>query len=143
MRIRELEAPGKNHLLVFDTGDSFQEGMMRFARDRKIVFASFSAIGAFSRATLAFFVLDRKQYDRLEIEEQVEVTSLTGNISRTSDGEIKIHAHAVLGRPDYHAVTGHLMDGVVRPTLEVFVTESPTIVQRAIDETTGLALIRW
>lgn len=143
MRIRELESPRKNYLLVFDTGDSFLEGMTRFARDHKIVFGSFHAIGAFSRATLAFFVLDRKQYDRLEVEEQVEVTSLTGNISRTSDGEIKIHAHAVLGKPDYQAVTGHLMDGIVRPTLEVFVTESPTIVQRAIDETTGLALIRW
>jgi hypothetical protein len=50
--------------------------------------------------------------------------------------------HAVLGRRDGTALAGHLLEGQVRPTLEVIVTESPAHLCKVKDPESGLALIR-
>jgi predicted DNA-binding protein with PD1-like motif len=47
----------------------------------------------------------------------------------------------VLGRRDGTALGGHLLRGVVNPTLEVVLTESPAQLRKRVDERTGLALI--
>jgi uncharacterized protein len=52
-----------------------------------------------------------------------------------------VHAHVVLGKSDGTAHGGHLMEGHVRPTLELILTEAPTYLQRKMDEESGLALI--
>jgi hypothetical protein len=49
--------------------------------------------------------------------------------------------HAVLGQSDGHALGGHLLEGDVRPTLEVIVTETPAHLHRRYDPVSGLALI--
>jgi predicted DNA-binding protein with PD1-like motif len=72
--------------------------------------------------------------------ELVEVLNLTGNIA-LADGEPKLHPHVVLGKADGSAHGGHLLEGHVRPTLEVIVTESPVHLRRRSDPETGLALI--
>jgi uncharacterized protein len=75
------------------------------------------------------------------VHEQVEVLSLVGNIARDEDGEPKVHAHVVLGRSDGTTRGGHLLEGRVRPTLEVVLTETPEHLRRKTDEETGLPLI--
>ena len=67
--------------------------------------------------------------------------ALTGNVA-LKDGEPKLHPHIVVGKSDGTAHGGHLLEGHVRPTLEVIVTESPAHLQRRSDPETGLALLR-
>jgi predicted DNA-binding protein with PD1-like motif len=43
----------KTHILVFDIGDEAMGGLLEFAREHNITSAHFTAIGAFSDATLA------------------------------------------------------------------------------------------
>lgn len=50
--------------------------------------------------------------------------------------------HVVLGKRDGTALAGQLLEGRVRPTLEVMLTESPTHMRRVHDPETGLPLIR-
>lgn len=128
------------HLLVFAPGDEVIEGLKRFARDQQLRAAFFSGIGAFSRVTLAFFDLERREYDGIPVDEQVEVLSLAGNIGR-HEREPLIHAHVVIGKRDGSAMGGHLLEGHVRPTLEVIVTELHGTIERRRDEETGLPLI--
>jgi uncharacterized protein len=128
--------------LVFDTGDEAMAGLSQFAREQRLAAAHFTAIGAFSRAVLAYFDWDTKQYQRIPVDEQVEVLALTGDVSEEADGTPKVHAHAVLGRRDGTTRGGHLMEGHVRPTLEVVLTESPAHLRRRHDPATGLSLIR-
>jgi predicted DNA-binding protein with PD1-like motif len=128
--------------LVFDTGDEAMAGLSQFAREQRLSAAHFTAIGAFSRAVLAYFDWDTKQYQRIPVEEQVEVLALTGDVSEEADGKPKVHAHIVLGRRDGTTRGGHLMEGHVRPTLEVVLTESPAHLRRRHDPATGLSLIR-
>lgn len=130
----------RTFVVVFRTGDDPVEGLKKFARDQRISGAGFTAIGAFSRATLGYFELDRKDYLRIDVAEQVEVLALTGNLG-TKDDEHALHAHVVLGRRDGSAIGGHLLDATVRPTLEVIVVESPGHLRRRFDPETGLAMI--
>jgi uncharacterized protein len=128
------------HLLAFEPGEEVAEGLKRFARERDIRAATFTGIGAFERATLAFFDLDRREYDPIPIDEQVEVLSIAGNVGR-HDGEPLVHAHVVVGKRDGSAVGGHLLEGHVRPTLEVILIELHGTIERRLDEATGLPLI--
>ena len=127
--------------IVFDTGDEVADGLLRFATDANITAAHFTAIGALRNVTLGYFEIERKEYHRIPIREQVEVLSLVGNVA-TADGKPKVHAHIVVGKRDGTAHGGHLLEGHVRPTLEVILEETPKHLQRKHDEQTGLALIR-
>ena len=131
----------KTFVLVFDTGDEAVSGLTEFARERGLDAAGFTAIGAFGATTLGYFDLDEKEYQKVPVHEQVEVLSLAGNITRKEDGEPQVHAHAILGRSNGTTWGGHLLEGRVRPTLEVVLTETPAHLRREINEETGLPLI--
>ena len=126
--------------LVLDSGDEAMACVGAFADEQDLDAADFTAIGAFSRAVVAFFDLARKEYQPIPIDQQVEVLSIVGHVTREPGGR-NVHAHAVLGRRDGMAVGGHLLEGHVEPTLELVLTESPAHLRRRKDEETGLALI--
>ncbi|HSK40197.1 MAG TPA: PPC domain-containing DNA-binding protein [Arenibaculum sp.] len=142
MKIRELtHGEERSWAVVFATGDDPMAGLLDFARRQNLSAAHLSAIGAFERATLGFFDMERNEYHRIPVEEQAEVVSLTGNVTLKPDGSANLHVHAVLGRRDGQAVAGHLLEARVRPTLEVMVTETPAHLQRRHDPATGLDLL--
>jgi uncharacterized protein len=126
--------------LVFNAGETVMPALLTFAREHAIEAASFSGIGAFERVTLGYFELQKRDYRHIEIDEQVEVVSLVGNVAIGSDGP-KLHAHVVVGRRDGSAYGGHLIEGRVRPTLEIVLIETPAHLRRRSDPATGLALI--
>ena len=127
--------------VVLDPGEEVTEGLLRFAREHDLSAARLTALGAFERATLAFFDVDDRDYEEIPIDEQVEVLTLTGNITR-HEGAPKLHAHAVLGKRDGTTRGGHLLEAYVRPTLEVMLVETPSHLERQMDEETGLPLLR-
>ena len=136
------EADGqKTFAIILDAGDEALACLKAFARDNRLTAASFKAIGAFERAELSFFDWATKTYEPIPVTEQVEVASLTGDIAVEPDGEPGVHVHAVLGRRDGSAVAGHLNKGVVRPTLEIILTEQPSYLKKRRDQETGLMLI--
>ena len=112
----------------------------RVARQEGLGASRFTAIGAFSRAVLGYFLLEKKDYRKIPVVEQVEVLSLIGDITRDGD-EVKVHAHAVVGLPDGATRGGHVLEARVRPTLEVMLTEEPSTIQRRFDERFGISLI--
>ncbi len=126
--------------LIFDKADEPVTGLTAFAKAQRLGGAHFTAIGAFSEATLGYFDRDAKTYLKIPIDEQVEVLSLIGDVA-LDRGEPKVHAHVVVGRADGEARGGHLLDARVWPTLEVVLVESPRHLRRRHDPETGLALI--
>ena len=126
--------------LIFETGEEVIAHLTEFATDRRLTACHFTAIGAFSDVTLGFFDWERKTYKKIPIHEQVEAISLLGDIA-LQDGKPTVHAHAVLGKSDGTAHGGHLMEGHVRPTLELILTEAPSYLQRKMDQESGLGLI--
>jgi predicted DNA-binding protein with PD1-like motif len=134
------EGVQKTFALVFDKEDEVLKELTRFAKQQELDASQFTAIGAFRSALLGFFDLEKKDYKKIPINEQVEVLSLMGDIALNGK-EPKLHAHVVLGKADGTACGGHLLEARVWPTLEVVLTESPRYLRRKTDEETGLALI--
>ena len=126
--------------VVLGTDEDVLPSLLVWARERGISGASFTGIGAFREVTLGYFDLNRREYLRIPLSEQVEVLSLAGNVA-LHEGEPKLHAHVVVGKRDGSAHGGHLLDARVRPTLEIVAVESPAHLCREIDTATGLPLL--
>ena len=103
------ESGQKTFAIVFDTGDEVATGLLAFAKEKGLVGSHFTAIGALSDVTLGFFDWDKKDYRKLQINEQVEVLSLIGDVA-LNKGEPKVHAHVVVSKSDGTAHGGHLME---------------------------------
>ena len=141
MRWKLLDrGPPATYAIVLAHGDEAMRSLQQFVREQKIDAAALTAIGAFERAVIGYFDWDKKDYKRIPVEEQVEVLSLLGDVAEAK-GEPALHIHAVLGRSDGSVVGGHLLEGHVRPTLEVIVTRPPAHLRKKKDPETGLALI--
>ncbi len=136
------EREERTYAVVFDKGDEVVEGLLSFARLKKVQASHFTAIGALSDVTLGYFNWTKKTFDKISIQEQVEVLSLVGNIV-FDNGDPKLHAHVVIGKSDGTAHGGHFLEGHVRPILEVILVESPSHLHRKMDKETGLALITF
>ncbi len=134
------EGPPATYAIVLGKGDEVMSELGHIVREQKIEAASMTAIGAFERAVLGYFDWSSKEYKRIPVDFQVEVLSLLGDVA-VSEGEPTLHLHAVLGKPDGSTVGGHLLEGHVRPTLEITLIEPPAHLRKRKDPETGLALI--
>ena len=126
--------------LVFDPDDEVMSVLTQFARARQLSAAHFTGIGAFAGVTVAWFDLEQQAYRAIEIDEQVEVLSLLGDVAE-SYGQPSVHAHICLAKRDGTAHGGHLQKGRVRPTLELILEETPAHLRKTYRPEFGLALI--
>ena len=126
--------------IVFDKHERVIETLRAFAQREDIRGGRFAAIGALSSATVAYWNPQKRDYEHIEVSEQVEVLSLLGDVT-VAGGETKIHAHIVLGRRDGSTIGGHLIEGTVYPTLEMHFVDYDSTLQRHKDEETKLSLI--
>jgi predicted DNA-binding protein with PD1-like motif len=131
----------RTFVLVFDKGDEAKAGLTAFAQQNQLSAAQLTGVGAFSRAVLGYFDRGKKEYQRIPVNEQVEVLSLVGDVALKPDGSPEVHAHVVVGRSDGTTLGGHLLEADVWPTLEVVLTDAPQHLRKKHDPETGLALI--
>lgn len=132
----------RTFVAVLESGDEIVACLMDLAKRESLSASQITAIGALSSAVLGYFDWSKKEYRRIPVNEQVEVVSLIGDIALDEKGNPALHAHTVLGRSDGSTLGGHLLEGRVRPTLEVVLTESPAHLRRRKDVESGLALIQ-
>ena len=133
----------RTFVVALESGDRLMESIARFAAEEGLAASEFSAIGALASARLAYFDPESKEHVEIPVTEQAEIASLNGRITRPEGGEgdPHLHVHCVLSRRDGSPVAGHLMEAEVRPTAEVFVTDSPTELHRRTDPESGLPVI--
>jgi predicted DNA-binding protein with PD1-like motif len=139
-RLLSDNAGVKTFAIVLAKGDEVMSGLTDFARQNKITSASFTAIGAFSHATVAWFDDNRKEFKLIPINQQVELTSMVGNITLVNAQSV-VHTHVSLASSDGTVKGGHLINAFVFPTLELFMTVYPTALHKERDAATGLMLI--
>jgi|SRR5579875_1971241 len=131
---------GDHYVLRLMPDEEVMATLLQFVNDERIFGAYFMAFGAFSRVQLRYFDVATRQYRNNEVDRQVEVVSLLGNVS-LSDGKPMIHMHATVGDALGHSDSGHIGEGIVRPTLEVFLTQIGGELHRTKDEASGLELL--
>ena len=128
------------YAVILSKGDEVLSGLVDFARQYKVEDAHFTAIGAFSKATAGWLDLAKKAYRPIHVDQQVEVLSMIGDIA-LFNGNPVVHTHVILGRRDGSTVGGHLWEGVVNPTLEIFVTVNNVPLKKKLDDESGMKLI--
>jgi predicted DNA-binding protein with PD1-like motif len=142
--MRFVEIPTGSSLrtfaIVFQTGDEVSSLLKQFALEQGLTGARFTAVGGFSEATLGYFVWDRREYEPIPIDEQVEVLSFLGDVALDGNDPV-VHAHVTVGHRGGKVTGGHLLRGIVRPTLEVMLDELPEHLQKTIDPAAGIPLI--
>lgn len=109
---------GQQAVLVFETGEPVMETLKRWLAQHQINGGSFTAIGGLRQVTLKYFNTTTRSYEEREINEQLEVLHLTGNVGLLN-GQPFVHAHITLGTREYQTYGGHFGDGVVSPVLEL------------------------
>ena len=135
------QAGERTFVLVLASGEEAFSAISDFAANNRLSGASLTALGAFERVSVGWFDIAAKAYRAIEIEEQCEGLSLLGDIALGDDGKPSLHMHAVLGLSDGTTRGGHFLKGIVRPTLEVTIVETPAHLRRRRRPELGIALI--
>ncbi|WP_292177819.1 DUF296 domain-containing protein [Mesorhizobium sp.] len=80
------------------------------------------------------------RHSALDVKPIVAMSAI-GDVALGDDGKPSLHVHAVLGLSDGSIRGGHLLDGIVRPTLEVTLVEAPGHLRRSRRPELGVVLI--
>jgi predicted DNA-binding protein with PD1-like motif len=144
MRHRLLVKSGgrRTYAVTLEMGEEVVGALTALARELELASGSITAVGGFERASLGYFDYQTRVFRQNDIDEQVELLSLVGNLAEAEDGTPKIHAHVVLGRFDASTRGGHLVSATVRPTFEAIIEETPEHLKRRHDSRTGLVLLQ-
>lgn len=142
MKVQLLSENGgvKSYAIVLTKGDEVMSGLSDFARQNKVTSATFTAIGAFSQVTVAWFDEHKKEFKLIPIKQQVELVSMIGDVALSGE-QPAVHTHVSVASSDGTVRGGHLINAFVFPTLELFMTVYPTPLKKQLDEATGLKLI--
>lgn len=128
------------HLVRLPRGGDLLEDLTAFCRDRAINYGVINGIGVTSRTMLGYFDRATKGYREFVFEDDVEITSLTGNVS-LKEGRPMVHAHMTIADGDGRAFGGHVLPGCTVFVFEAMVFElvgdGPV---RLEDEESGLFL---
>ncbi len=121
------------------------ESIVDLTRQYNIKGGLINGIGAIKFATLRFYNQETQEYENKEFNEDLEVTSLMGNISwlkNSKESDPIIHVHVNLGKKDCSVIGGHLASKtIVGPTLEVYIFETDEEIHRSLDEKLNLTLL--
>jgi len=138
----EFEQYGSQYVMRLDPGEEVMAVLRDFAARWDIRDGCFQGIGAFSRVQLRYFDVRENRYKPNDLDEQVEVGSLLGSIARDRTTPV-LHVHASVADAQARSHSGHLSAGVVRPTLELFLTAFSKPLRRQKDPATGLELLAF
>jgi predicted DNA-binding protein with PD1-like motif len=132
LKATELSPKTRTFHLVFAKGDDLRAGLAEFAAKNHLTNAHFTAIGALDLAVIGWSDRPKKAFKIERLDEEMEVTSLSGNIVRGTDGNPVVHAHcvvALLRNGTVHA--GHLLQGRVSLTMQMYLTDSEPLTAAA------------
>ena len=130
----------KTYLLVFGKNDEILSGMTAFAEQYHVTCAHFTGIGAVRTATLGCLDLSKMMYHLVPIKEQSEILSFIGNIAVYNNKPV-VHAHVSTAPASGVMKGGHLFEGIVWPTLEVYVTVLPVSIGKKREPELGFLML--
>ena len=118
-------------------GEEFIESVKSLCEKEQITSGRVQAIGAVHKAVLGYFDVEEKKY--IHFECKGELVSCMGNIAE-KNGEIVVHAHAVIGDRNGDCRGGHIVSTEASATIELFIDGGLNL-RRARDTETDLYLL--
>jgi len=130
----------KGYIVRLFKGEKIVESLTKFCEDENIASGIFHGIGAVLQAEIGLYNLDKKQYSFTEFNNGMELVSMTGNVALV-DSKPFLHIHVVLADDNKKTFGGHLKEGIVGPTCEIYIFNFEEKIKREYDEEIGLKLL--
>lgn len=127
------------YIVSLEDKSSIMDALTDFVTSQKIQAGEIVGLGATNEASLRWFDPGTKKYFDKTFHEQMEISNLIGNISMV-EGKIILHLHITLGRKDYTALAGHLLDAKIRGAGEFFVYPLDAKIIKVKNDEIGLNL---
>lgn len=125
LKATELSPRSRTFQITFSKGDDVAAGLADFAKKNRLTNAHFTAIGAFGSAIIGWADRPKKAFKYVKLNEEMEVASFIGSITRGRDGKPVVHAHCVVGLLRNGAVyAGHCMEERVSLVMQMYLTDS-------------------
>ena len=86
---------GRTYIFRLPKGKDLLESLADFCHDNQVKCGVVTVIGSVENATLGWYDQSKKRYEKTVVNAQMELLSLTGNIS-IQDNRPQVHAHAML-----------------------------------------------
>ncbi|MBI4138102.1 MAG: DNA-binding protein [Candidatus Wildermuthbacteria bacterium] len=128
------------HIIVCERGEDALRELKQFCAEQKIAAGWFQMIGAAGEVEFAWYNLETKEFEWAILKEDVEIASLSGNVS-TLDNDIVLHCHGVFSNRKMAVKAGHVRRLVVSGACEIILREFSGKMNRVYDENTGLNLL--
>ena len=125
-----------------DKGDEIAKSLLDVAKKERMTLASVSGIGATDDFEVGVFDLARSDYEHFRFEGNHEIVALVGNIT-TKDGAPYLHLHITCAGEGGKIVGGHLFEGHISLTAEIFLAKGAGSADRQRDESLGINKIRF
>ena len=132
-------------------GDKLVESIKEVLEKENVKAGFITGIGACDRLEIGLFDPSKKKYKTKTYEENLEIASLTGNISNM-DGKLYTHFHIICGRVESNpakgslsgaAIAGHLNEAEISLTAEIVITTINGDINRKHDPDLGINLIEF
>ncbi|MEG0779620.1 MAG: DNA-binding protein [Oscillospiraceae bacterium] len=131
---------GDTLVVRVDRGEEIVAKLLQVATDYDVQAATVIGIGAADHAIFGAYQADKKQYASVERRGNLEITGLTGDLSR-KDGAPHAHLHITMADESGNAFGGHLNEATIGGTSEIFVRVLDGALTRRYDDVTGLQII--
>ena len=133
---------GNTYVIRLDPGEEIVEKMLWLAAVEGVKLGTVSGVGAVDNVTLKSFRPDTKQYQAHMYHTDLEIVSLTGNLT-TLNGRPYAHFHMAVGDTVGQVYGGHLNKAVVSSTCEIFLNVINGQVDRKPNAAIGLNVLTF
>lgn len=130
------------YLVRLERGEEIVESVTKLCKEEGIRLGRVTGIGATNKVKIGLFNVETKEYHSTELEGDMEITNLSGNIS-TMDGGVYIHLHITVCDEDNKAFGGHLNMAVISATCEMIIDVIDGNVDREFNDEVGLNLFKF
>jgi predicted DNA-binding protein with PD1-like motif len=131
IKVTELTPATRRFEIVFSKDDEVIAGIGEFAEKNNLKVADFTAVGAFGSAVLGWYDPAKKAYKTFPINEEMEIASFTGNIRPDRNGKPVVHVHCVVATGDGVAHAGHLLEGHISLTMQLYLNDATPLAASA------------
>ncbi len=134
---------GDTIVLRIDRGEELVASLTSLCTKENLRLGSVQGLGAADRVVVGLYDVGSREYHKTTLEGPMEITSLTGNISR-KNGEPYLHLHINVCDRHMHVLGGHLNECRISATAEILIRIIEGEVGRRHDEAvTGLNLYQF
>jgi predicted DNA-binding protein with PD1-like motif len=133
MEVKQVSENGttKTYVIIFSKGDEVVSGLTEFAQKYNVRSAHYQGVGDAMSAKAGWYDYSRKEFKVIPID-TAEVTSFIGDIA-LFNGKPVAHTHFSAAVSNGSVFGGHLLEMIIGPTMEIFVTVEPTPLYKKLD----------